>query len=181
MIIIDFKWWFLEIEVFGILIILWKCYSWTESGLFYVSELKRLDKFLISSDVAHWWTLPSEKKTTCNCYSRDHTTSFNLFDIFFLVYKVILYYCCCAAKTVNKQGYIHASCQVAEMAFLSIMSTYFFYRYFRWFEFSLCLTSQVIWRLTSKWLVKVDLVGDVEVILPDLSQYNLNRFFLAQI
>jgi len=67
------------------------------------------------------------------------------------------------------------------MAFFSIMSTYFFYRYFRWFEFSLCLTSQVIWSLTSKWLVKVDLVGDAEVILPALSQYNLNRFFLAQI
>jgi len=41
--------------------------------------------------------------------------------------------------------------------FLSIMSrpTHFFYRYFRysrWFEFSLCLESQVIWSLTSKWL-----------------------------
>jgi len=23
------------------------------------------------------WTFPSENKTTCNCYSRDHTTSFN--------------------------------------------------------------------------------------------------------
>jgi len=54
----------------------------------------------------------------------------------FLVYKAILHYCCCAAKTVNKQGYIHASYQVAEMAVLSIMSrpTHFFYRYFRWFE-----------------------------------------------
>jgi len=29
----------LEIEVFGILIILWKCYSWTERNLFHVSEL----------------------------------------------------------------------------------------------------------------------------------------------
>jgi len=29
------------IEVFGILIILWKCHSWTESSLYYVSELKR--------------------------------------------------------------------------------------------------------------------------------------------
>jgi len=28
---------------------------------------------------------------------------------------------------------------------------------------------------------KVDLVGDVEVILPALSQHNLNRFFSAQI
>jgi len=27
-------------------------------------------------------------------------------DIFFLVFKVILYYWCCAAKTVNKQSYI---------------------------------------------------------------------------
>jgi len=27
-----------------------------------------------------------------------------------------LYYWCCAAKTVNNQGYIHASCHVAEMA-----------------------------------------------------------------
>jgi len=33
-----------------------------------------------------------------------------------------LYCWCCAAKTVNKQDYIHASYQVAEMAFLSIMS-----------------------------------------------------------
>jgi len=59
------------------------------------------------------------------------------------VYKVILYYCCCAAKTVNKQGYIHASYQVAEKwRFLSFMSTPFSYRkfrYFRWFEFNLCL------------------------------------------
>jgi len=36
--------------------------------------------------------------------------------MFFLVYKVILYQCCCAAKTVNNQGYIHASYHVAEMA-----------------------------------------------------------------
>jgi len=33
-----------------------------------------------------------------------------------------LFYCCCAAKTVNKQDYIHASYQVAEMAFSCIMS-----------------------------------------------------------
>jgi len=52
-----------------------------------------------------------------NCYSNDHTTSFNLEDISFLVYKVILYYCCCAAKTVNRQGYIHVSYLVAEMTF----------------------------------------------------------------
>jgi len=36
-----------------------------------------------------------------------------------------LYYCCCAAKTANEQGHIHASYQVAEMAFWSIMSTFF--------------------------------------------------------
>jgi len=37
---------------------------------------------------------------------------------------------------IYKQNYIHASYQVAEMGFLSIMSrlTHFFYRYFRWFE-----------------------------------------------
>jgi len=33
-----------------------------------------------------------------------------------------------------------------------------------------------------KWLVfKVDLLDDVKAFLPALSQYNLNRFFLAQI
>jgi len=55
-------------------------------------------------------------KTTCNRYSTDQTTTFDLQDIFFLVYKVILYYCCCTAKFVNKQGYIHASYHLAEMA-----------------------------------------------------------------
>jgi len=39
--------------------------------------------------------------------------------MFCLVCKVILYYCCSAANTANKQGYIHASYQVAEMAFMS--------------------------------------------------------------
>jgi len=39
-----------------------------------------------------------------------------MWEILFLVHKVILYYCFCAAKTVNKQGYIHASYHVAEMA-----------------------------------------------------------------
>jgi len=34
----------LDYEVFGILIILWKCHSWIESRLFYVSDLKKLDK-----------------------------------------------------------------------------------------------------------------------------------------
>jgi len=56
------------------------------------------------------------------------TTPHLLIYIFFLVYKVTLYHCCCAAKTVNKQGYIHASYQGAKMAFLSIMNTHFFYR-----------------------------------------------------
>jgi len=32
-----------------------------------------------------------------------------------------LYYCCCAAKTVDKQGYIYASYQAAEMAFLELI------------------------------------------------------------
>jgi len=32
-----------------------------------------------------------------------------------------LYYCCCAAKTANKQGYIHASYQAAEMAFYLVL------------------------------------------------------------
>jgi len=39
-----------------------------------------------------------------------------------------LYYCCCDAKTVNKQGFIHASYQVAEMAF------------FEYYEYSLFST-----------------------------------------
>jgi len=41
--------------------------------LFYVSELKRSDKFLISFDVVPLQTFASENKTTCNCYSSDHT------------------------------------------------------------------------------------------------------------
>jgi len=50
------------------------------------------------------------------------------------------------------------------MASLSIMSTHFFHRYFRLFEFSPCLKSQIIRSLTSKWLVfKVDLLDDVKV------------------
>jgi len=92
-----------------------------------------------------------------------------------------LYYCCCAAKTVNKQGYIHASYQVAEMAFLSIMS--------RLHIFSTDISGisgglnlAYAWRhsLFEAWLVnswiKVDLVGNVEVFLPTLSQHNLNHF-----
>jgi len=50
-----------------------------------------------------------------------------------------------SAKTVNKQGYIHASYQV--LISLQLFS------YFQWLEFSPCLKLQVIWRLTSKWLV----------------------------
>jgi len=46
--------------------------------LSYVTELKRLDKFLTCCDVVPKWTSPSENKTTCNCCSRYHTTSFNL-------------------------------------------------------------------------------------------------------
>ena len=41
------------------------------------------------------------------------------------------------------------------------------------------------YKLFEAWLVsgwfKLDLLGDVKVFLPALSQYNLNRFFLAQI
>jgi len=33
---------FRDCEVFGIFIILWKCYSWTERRLFDVPEFKRL-------------------------------------------------------------------------------------------------------------------------------------------
>jgi len=40
-------------------------------------------------------------------------------------------------------------------------------------------------RLFEAWIVsgwfKVNLLGDVKVFLPALSQYNLNRFVLAQI
>jgi len=37
-----------------------------------------------------------------------------------------LYYCCCAAKTVGKQGYIHAFYQVAGMAFFEYCKYSFF-------------------------------------------------------
>jgi len=43
----------------------------------------------------------------------------------------------CAAKTVNKQGYIHASYQVEEMACR-------YFRYFQWLQFSPCLKLQAI-------------------------------------
>jgi len=47
-----------------------------------------------------------------------------------------LCYCYCAAKTVSKQGYIHASYQVAKMAIFEYYekATHFFYRYFRYFR-----------------------------------------------
>jgi len=51
----------------------------------------------------------------------------------FLAYKVILYYCCCAAKTANKQGYIHASYQAAEMAFFEYYEYSFFLQVFQVF------------------------------------------------
>ena len=35
------KWWFLEIEVFAILVIFRKCHKWIKSSIFYISELKR--------------------------------------------------------------------------------------------------------------------------------------------
>jgi len=76
---------------------------------------------------------PSETKTTWNCYSSDHTTSFNLYNIFFLVHKVIMYYWCCAAKTVNKQGYIHISYQVAEMKVFEYYEYSFFLQIFQVF------------------------------------------------
>jgi len=63
----------------------------------------------------------------------DHTTSLNLKDIFFLVYKVILYYCCCAVKTVNKSGYIHASYHAAEMAIFEYYEYSFFLQIFQVF------------------------------------------------
>jgi len=48
----------------------------------------------------------------------------------------------CATKIVNKQGYIHASYQVEEMAcftFYEYSFLYRYYRYFQWIEFSPCL------------------------------------------
>jgi len=87
-----------------------------------------------------------------------------------------------AAKTVNKQGYIQASYQEEEMACFkyyeySFLNRYF--SYFQWLEFSPHAWSYRLFEV-SGWL-KVDLLGDVKVFLPALSQYNLNRFFLAQI
>jgi len=95
-----------------------------------------------------------------------------------------LYYCCCAAKTVNKEGYIHASYQVAEMSFLIVLWVFIFSTDISGILGGLNLAYTWSHRLFEAWLVngwfKVDLVGDVKV-LPALSQYNLNRFFLAQI
>ena len=95
-----------------------------------------------------------------------------------------MYYCCCAAKTANKQGHIHASYQVPEMEFFE------YYEYIFPTDISgilggLNLAHAWRHRLFEAWLVsgwfEVNLVGDVTIFLPALSQYNLNRFFLAQI
>ena len=81
----------------------------------------------------------------------------------------------CAAKTVNKQGYIHVS---------SIMSTRFSTDISVSFS-GLNLGHAWSYRLFEAWLgsgwFKVDLLGDVKFFLPALNQYNLNRLFLAQI
>jgi len=76
------------------------------------------------------------------------TTLYLLFYIKFLLSSqsnfVLLL---CAAKTVSKQGYIHASYQVEEMACFKYYEFSFLYRYFRyfqWLEFSPCLKLQVI-------------------------------------
>jgi len=53
----------------------------------------------------------------------------------------------CAAKTVNKQSYIHASYQVEEMACFKYYEYSFlcrYLRYFQWLQFSPCLKLQVI-------------------------------------
>jgi len=42
---------------------------------------------------------------------------FQFIGYFVLSLQSNFVFCCCAAKTVNKQGYIHASYQMAEMAF----------------------------------------------------------------
>jgi len=58
----------------------------------------------------------------------------------------------------NKQGYVYASYQAAEMEFFEYYEKAylpFFLQIFQvvWFEFSLCFRLQIIWNLTSKWLV----------------------------
>jgi len=50
-----------------------------------------------------------------------------------LVYIAILDYCCCAARTVNWQGYIHASYQVAEMVFFEYYEYPLFLQIFQLF------------------------------------------------
>jgi len=59
----------------------------------------------------------------------------------------------------NKQGYIYASYQAAEMAFFEYYEYQFFQQIFQvfhvvWFEFSPCLRLQIILSLTSKWLIR---------------------------
>jgi len=45
-----------------------------------------------------------------------------------------LYYCCSAEETFNKQGYIHASYHVAEMAIFEYYECSFFLQVFQVFE-----------------------------------------------
>jgi len=54
--------------------------------------------------------------------------------MFFSVYEVILYHCCSAEITVNKQGYIHASYHVAEMAIFEYYEYSFFLKIFQVLE-----------------------------------------------
>jgi len=72
----------------------------------------------------------------------------------------------CAAKTVNKQGYIHAFYQVEEIVCLSIMSTHFSTDISGIFS-GLNLAHAWRYRLFEAWLAsgwfKVDLLGDVKV------------------
>jgi len=114
MIIFYTKWWFLEIEVglFGLLTILWKHHSWTES-----------------------MQVEKQKKEK--------------------------------GRKNNKQGYVYASYQAAEMEFFEYYEKAylpFFYRYFRWFDLNLAYASG--YRSFETWLVngwfKVDLLSDVK-------------------
>ena len=95
-----------------------------------------------------------------------------------------MYYCCCTAKTANKQSHIHASYQVAEMAFFEYYE-YVFSTNISGILVGLNLAHAWSHRLFEAWLVsdwfEVNLLGDVRIFLPALSQYDLNRFFLAHI
>jgi len=70
------------------------------------------------------------------------------------------------------------------------MACFKYYEYSFLYSFSGIFSGMTLahawsYRLFEDWLVsgwfKVDLLGDVKVFLPALSQYTLNRFFLAQI